>query len=173
MGVMASRITSLVIVYSTVYSGTNQRTHQSSASLAFVRGIHRGSVNSSHKWPVKRKFFPFHDVIINISGIRLNFKESQYLRLELVRPFIWCLIYCFLTQTFLYNCIQISKAFKCQQYEYEYKYKYHRKWSTYQCAQKVYLYKFSLAKQYKRAITVTVISMILVTINTVSRSKVY
>ena len=45
----ASQITSLGIVYSTVYSGVNQRKHQSSASLAFVRRIHRGPVNSPHK----------------------------------------------------------------------------------------------------------------------------
>ena len=38
--------------------------HQSSASLAFVRGIHRGPVNSPHKWPVTRKMFPFDDVIM-------------------------------------------------------------------------------------------------------------
>ena len=30
----------------------------------FVRGIHRGPVNSTHKWPVTRKMFPFDDVII-------------------------------------------------------------------------------------------------------------
>ena len=42
MGMMASQITSLIIVYSTVYSGADQRKHQSSASLAFVLGIHRG-----------------------------------------------------------------------------------------------------------------------------------
>ena len=41
MGAMASQITSLTIVYSTVYSGANQSKHQSSASLAFVWGIHR------------------------------------------------------------------------------------------------------------------------------------
>ena len=41
MGAMASQITSLTIVYSTVYSGADQRKHQSSASLAFVRGIAR------------------------------------------------------------------------------------------------------------------------------------
>ena len=41
MGAMASQITSLTIVFSTVYSGADQRKHQSSASLAFVRGIHR------------------------------------------------------------------------------------------------------------------------------------
>ena len=64
MGTMASQITSLTIVYSTVYSGADQRKHQSAASLAFVREIHRGPVNSPHKWPVTRKKFPFDDVIM-------------------------------------------------------------------------------------------------------------
>ena len=56
--------TSLTIAYSTVYSGADQSKHQSSASLAFVWGIHRGPVNSPHKWPVTRKMFPFDDVIM-------------------------------------------------------------------------------------------------------------
>ena len=60
----ASQITSLTIVYSTDYSGQDQRKHQSSASLAFVRGIHRGPVNSPHKWPVTRKMFPFDEAIM-------------------------------------------------------------------------------------------------------------
>ena len=64
MGTMASKMTSLTIVYSAVYSSADQRKHQSSASLAFVRGIHRRPVNSPHKWPVTRKMFPFHDVIM-------------------------------------------------------------------------------------------------------------
>ena len=42
----------------------DKKKHQSSASLAFVRGIHRGPVNSPHKWPVTRKMLPFDDVII-------------------------------------------------------------------------------------------------------------
>ena len=62
---LASQITSLTVVYSIVYSGVNQRKHQSSASLAFVREIHRGPVNFPHKWPVTRKMFPFDDVIMN------------------------------------------------------------------------------------------------------------
>ena len=65
MGGIASQITSLTIVYSTVYSGADQSKHQSSASLAFVWGIHRGPVNSPHKWPVTRKMLPFDDVIMN------------------------------------------------------------------------------------------------------------
>ena len=64
MSAMASQITSLTIVYSTVYSGADQRKHQSSASLAFVRGIHRWPVNSPHKGPVTWKMFPFDDVIM-------------------------------------------------------------------------------------------------------------
>ena len=64
MTAMVSQITSLMIVYSTVYSGTYQRKHQISASLVFVRGIHRGPVNSPHKWPATRKMFPFDDVIM-------------------------------------------------------------------------------------------------------------
>ena len=64
MSTATSQITSLAIVCSTVYSGENQRKHQSSASLAFVRGIHRWPVNSPHKWPVTRKMFPFDDVIM-------------------------------------------------------------------------------------------------------------
>ena len=65
MGAMASQITSLTIVYSSIYSGADQRKHQSSASVAFVRGIHRWPVNSLHKRPVTRKIFPFYDVIMS------------------------------------------------------------------------------------------------------------
>ena len=65
MGMIKSLITSLTIVYSTVYSDTDLRKHQSSASLTFVWGIHRGPVNSPHKWPVTRKMFPFDDVIMS------------------------------------------------------------------------------------------------------------
>ena len=64
MGAMASQITSLTIVYSVVYSGADQGKHQSCASLAFVRGIHRRSVNSLHKRPVTWKMLPSGDVIM-------------------------------------------------------------------------------------------------------------
>ena len=73
MGAIASQITSLTIVYSIVYSDADQRKHQSSASLAFVRGIHRGPVNSPHKWPVTRKMFPFDDVIMNTDPLMWSF----------------------------------------------------------------------------------------------------
>ena len=64
MSTMASEITSFTMVYSTVYSGAGEREHQSSASLAFVRGLHWWPVNSPHKGPVTRKIFPFDDVIM-------------------------------------------------------------------------------------------------------------
>ena len=60
---MASQFTNLTVVYSIVDSGVDQRKHQSSASQAFVRGIHRWAVNSPHRGPVTRKMFD--DVIMN------------------------------------------------------------------------------------------------------------
>ena len=76
MSAMASQITSLTIVYLTVSSGVNHRKHQSSASLAFVRGIHRWPVSSSHRGPVTRKSFHLmtspwdgrHSVVTRILG---------------------------------------------------------------------------------------------------------
>ena len=64
MGAVASQKASLTIVYSTVYPDAVPRKHQTSASLAFVRGIHRGPVNSQHKCPVTWIMFPFDDVIM-------------------------------------------------------------------------------------------------------------
>ena len=91
MGTIASQITSLATVYSTVYSDADQRKHQSSASLAFVRGIHRGPVNSPHKWPVTRKMIPFDDVIMKyvtplqsngVHAIFSRFVESMWTCVE-------------------------------------------------------------------------------------------
>ena len=68
---MMSQITSLTIVYSTVYSGADRRKHQSSASLAFVRGIHGWPVNSPHKGPVMWKMLPFDDIIMQwMAGLK-------------------------------------------------------------------------------------------------------
>ena len=55
MSAMASSITSVTSVYSTVYSDTDQRKHQRYASLALVRWIHRWPVSSPHKGPVTRE----------------------------------------------------------------------------------------------------------------------
>ena len=64
MGAIASQITSLTSIFLTVYSGADQRKHQSYASLAFVGGIYRWPVNSPHKWPVTREMFLFNDAIM-------------------------------------------------------------------------------------------------------------
>ena len=64
MGPIASQITSVSIVYLTVSTGADQRKHQTSASLTFVRGIHRRPMISPHKWPVTRKMFPFDEIIM-------------------------------------------------------------------------------------------------------------
>ena len=63
LSAMVYQITSLTIVYSTIYSGTNQ----SSVSLAFVQGIHRWSLNSLHKGPVTQRRLLFDDVIMTSS----------------------------------------------------------------------------------------------------------
>ena len=55
MTTMASHITSLTVVYSTVYSDADQRKHQSSASLAFVWGIHRERWIPRTKGQLRRK----------------------------------------------------------------------------------------------------------------------
>ena len=90
MGDIASQITSLAIVYSTVYSGTGQRKHQSSASLAFVRGIHRRPVISPHKWPVTRKRFSFDDVIMS-TKFSQNYmgREASQARKQVCSPSWW------------------------------------------------------------------------------------
>ena len=64
MSAMAFQTTGVSIVYLTVSSGADQGEHESFASLAFVRGIHRWPANSQHKGPVTRKMFPLNDVIM-------------------------------------------------------------------------------------------------------------
>ena len=79
MGAIASQITSLMIVYSIAYSDADQRKHQSSASLAFVRGIHRGPVNSPHKRPVTRKCSIWwrHHVVKDLKRMQLSAVTSD------------------------------------------------------------------------------------------------
>ena len=95
MGAVASQITSLTIVYSTIYSDADQSKHQSSASLAFVRGIHRGPVNSPHKWPVTRKMFPFDDVIIRSKHqsiwIEIRSVKKMYMKMPSAKWRSFCL----------------------------------------------------------------------------------
>ena len=85
MGTIASQITSLTIVYSTVYHcllnrlfERRSRKHQSSASLAFVWGIHLGS---PHKWPVMRKCFQLMTSSCEVST-QYWYKPDQLLKTE-------------------------------------------------------------------------------------------
>ena len=68
MGTMASHITSLTIVYSTVYLSAYQSKHQSSASLDFCAG-NSPWTGEFPKWPVTRKMFPFDDVVMMMKYI--------------------------------------------------------------------------------------------------------
>ena len=104
MGMMASQITRLTTVYSTVYSGTDQRKHQSSVSPVFVRGIHRWPLNSPHKWPVTRKMFPFYDVIMG---------NWNHLR-RVTRATAWCKFVWIWNANFLHTLLNMSGLiYKC------------------------------------------------------------
>ena len=66
MSTMASQINSLAIVYSAVYS---RRRSKKTSKLRVTRlrvGNLPWPVNSPHKGPVKRKMFPFDDVIMTV-----------------------------------------------------------------------------------------------------------
>ena len=64
MSALVSQIAGVPMFSTTVCSGVDRRKHQSSASVAFVRGFQRWPVNSPHKRPVTRKMFKFDDVVI-------------------------------------------------------------------------------------------------------------
>ena len=86
MSAMAILITRVSKVRSTVCAGADQRKHQSFASLAFVRGIHRWPVNSPHKGPVTQKMFPFDDVIMqnNYSDVKMSAVASRITGVSMV-----------------------------------------------------------------------------------------
>ena len=100
MSAMASQITSPTIVIATICSGADQRKHQSSASLAFVREIHWWSVNSPHRRPVTRKMFLFDDVIMmswssKSKGPSLGLdprQDCQQRKIIAFRPDMLCLV---------------------------------------------------------------------------------
>ena len=89
MSVTASRITSLTIVYSIVYSGADQRNIKAPRHWP-LRGIHRWPVNSPHKWQVKRKMFPFDDIIMSAKNrFTKQVKKCQgYVHAPILNPSI-------------------------------------------------------------------------------------
>ena len=92
MGAMTSQITSLTIVYSTVHSCTDQRKHQSSASLAFAGGFHGWPVNSPHKWPVTQKMFSFYDVIMTNPTVPYPTMHHFITKNVHCVTFVWCIV---------------------------------------------------------------------------------
>ena len=92
MGVMASQIISLTSIFSIIYSDADQIKHQSSASLAFGRGIHRWPVNSLYKGQVTPKMFPIYDVIMKSRLCQKQFistvvgHDKQYLFIWITNP---------------------------------------------------------------------------------------
>ena len=92
MSAMVSQITSLMVVHLIVYSGADQRKNESSASMGFVRGIHRWPVNSPHKGPVTRKMFPFDDVIMVYSNLQQH-QPNQH-KLEHTRSETKWMVFC-------------------------------------------------------------------------------
>ena len=101
-GVIISAIASQItgVSTSTVCPGADQREHQSSASLAFVRGIHQSPVNSPHKRTVTRKMFPFDDIIL-ITGAR-SIVETHY-------PLYGILLHNFLSSVFVTTTCYFKK----------------------------------------------------------------
>ena len=92
MTTMAAQITSLTVVYSTVYSDANQRKHQSYASLAFVWGIHRDRWIPRTKGQLRGKCFylmtsSWNLIIIVLPGTRIG--QRPYSRLERLLEVKW------------------------------------------------------------------------------------
>ena len=94
MGAMVSQITGVSIVSFTVCSGADRRKHQSSTSLALVRGIHRSQVDSSHKGPVTRKMFPFDDVIMGCPFAKWWTSNCPACRTSLIATRFWVVMIC-------------------------------------------------------------------------------
>ena len=110
MGAMASPITSRMIVYSTAYSGADQRKYQSSASLAFVWEIHRWPVNSPHKWPVTRKMFPFDDVTMEDSIVDVCMRLRLATFISMIRLWHgWLITSIALRDVITHPCINENK----------------------------------------------------------------
>ena len=112
MSSMAYQITSITIVYSTVYSFADQRKHQSSASLAFVWGFHhRWPVNSPHKGRNAGKKFPFDDVIMQFHILTVN--VSNFPRIIFKRGKKMCCPK--ISDEFDYGgCVRYVKHVKCR-----------------------------------------------------------
>ena len=95
ISVISTQITGVSIVCSTVCSGTDQRKHQSCASLTFMRVIHRWLMDSPHKGPVTRKMFPFDDVTLST--------RPWYNRFTAYHRLVRCRVDCFTRWTCVFR----------------------------------------------------------------------
>ena len=106
MGTMASQPASSLFTQPFIRVQIKE-TLKSTASLAAVRGIHRGPVNSPHKWPVTRKMFPFDDVVMCKGKSWFQLEYAQHINLsKMYASFIvvcdselgiwsrWCFVEC-------------------------------------------------------------------------------
>ena len=116
MSAVASRITGLMIVYSSLFSDADQRKHRIFASLAFVSGIPRWQVNSPHKGPVTLKMSPFNDVIMNlesIANIDLYTSDSNsVMRIPKSPTPSYLTIFSFVPRNFTIICAQVLSMFE-------------------------------------------------------------
>ena len=76
MTTMASQITSLTVVYSTVYSDADKKKTPKPLVTGLCAGNSPGPVNSPHKGPVTRKMFQFDDVIMLFSQNQTKHQSS-------------------------------------------------------------------------------------------------
>ena len=94
MGTMASQITNLMIIYLPVYSGGDQRKHQSPASLAFVRRIHWWPVNSPHKGPARLAIRSWPSLLLCWWSATVHQKvELKYIYRWYNHLFIWVILW--------------------------------------------------------------------------------
>ena len=100
MTTMASQITSITVVYSTVYSDAVQRKHQSSASLGFVWGIHRDRWIPRTKGQLRGKCFHLMTSSWSSDVIMVQFTDA-YMRTPVFvsKPHFMHLLY------IAFNCI--------------------------------------------------------------------
>ena len=75
-----------------ICSGADQRKHQNSTSLAFVRGIRWWPVDSPHKGPVTQKMFPCDDIIMNCLKVADNPKALDLWDSVILASFVWIIL---------------------------------------------------------------------------------
>ena len=86
MTTISSQITSLTVVYSTVYSDADQRKHQSSASLAFVWGIHRDRWIPRTKGQLRGKCFHLMTSSCHVTSVASNAADPFIFDMSILSP---------------------------------------------------------------------------------------